>query len=51
MKLKIIRMLIMNKTNTKNMGINKYNIVSNEYNKNDVMNYSTEKLLQIFKNF
>jgi len=38
---------IMNKTNTKNMCINKYNIVSNNYNKNDVMNYSTEKLLQI----
>lgn len=38
---------IMNKTNTKNMDISKYNILSNEYNKNDVINYSTEKLLQI----
>lgn len=38
---------IMNKTNTKNMCINKYNILSNKYNKNDVMKYSTEKLLQI----
>lgn len=37
---------IMNKTNTKNMDINKYNI-KNRYNKNDVINYSTEKLLQI----
>jgi hypothetical protein len=38
---------IMNKTKTKNMDINKYNILSNEYNNNAVINYSTEKLLQI----
>ena len=38
---------IMNKTKTKNMDINKYNVLSNECNNNAVINYSTEKLLQI----